>query len=227
MSSADFYATPVRIGPSSMLMAPAMTLLPFLRRSVGEEIVHPRRVILWSVLLAIGVPCLGTVWCGIATKPPPNFAPLILFALAYFITGAATWLIRRQGLARGQAVHSFDLGQSWVAARLPYPRPVSEIFVIPVAVMSVGYAATYGFLATLGWWLVIAGASLLMLAQWEYRIRRARYRAMVDDVIAAESAQANVRTHEEGGFARRRSGADAAMGNEDDVTADLRKRRKR
>jgi hypothetical protein len=204
-----------------------MTLLPFLRSGLGEAVVTPAKIIIMAALLVIVAPCVVAVWCGMASWPVPNFWPLVLFGMAYFATASAVWWKRYHGLRQGEDIHSYDYGVSRVAGRLPYSEPVSEIIVIPVAVMSTGYFATYTFLASLGYWLIIAGVSLFILARWEYRLDRARYRTMVDDMIHARTVDANARMYEQRGFSHRDQGNPSQTGDDaDDFTADLRQRRR-
>ena len=119
-----------------MFLFIAFTLLPFLRRPIGKEIVRPGSTIVVAGALIFLPPIAEAIWFGIQNRPVPAWGHLELsiFALAYLVAAFWIWIKRWRGLSRGEEVHSMETGESWLVSRLPVHPEITEQFVMPLAV---------------------------------------------------------------------------------------------
>lgn len=208
------YSSPVDRYPESRLLLPALMLLPFVRRGIGEYALRPELVITMAAAVGVVVPFLCVFGYSVSQAHEPGFLALTLFSAAYLVIGLATWSKRRIALTGGEPVAAYDLGTSWLAEMLPFPPPLTEIVILPALVIGFGNLLTHTFLVVLGYWLMASGASLALLAWWEARHRRLNLRHAVDDVLYGRASQANARRAQQAAGGRQRGSTGAAGGDE-------------
>jgi hypothetical protein len=208
----DYSEIHIGAWPPRFLVFGAASLLPFVRRNVGECALRPGLVITMTVMLI-----LIALFGALVTNGSPGVSALILFALLYLFTSLVLWMQRRRGLASGEEIHSLSFGQSRIAGCVMLPLPVIEIVVTPALILGLGYVLLHTPLAVFGCWLIYSGISLAMLGVWEHLQRRARHRGLVDNMIFARAQEDHLRTYERGGF---RAAQGAASASEQEFAAD-------
>lgn len=208
------YSSPVDCYPESRLLLPALMLLPFLRRGIGEHAVRPGLLITMAAAVGVVVPFVCVFGYAVSQAREPGFLALTLFSAAYLVIGLTTWSKRRMALTGGEPVAAYDLGTSWLAEMLPFPPPLTEVVIIPALVIGFGLLLTHTFLVVLGYWLLACGASLSLLSWWEARHRRLNLRHAVDDVLYGRASQANARRAQQAAGGRQRGNAGAAGADE-------------
>src|SRR5665213_157148 len=129
------------IPPAQSFLWPALTVLPFLRRPIGEYIVRPKLVITSTLLLLYPVPAIISAWCHMqgSELPRSDFLCLSAFGAAYGVTALFMWSRRWHGVWRSEEVHGAETGVSWLAEHLPAPCTSSEGIIMPVLVTVAGF----------------------------------------------------------------------------------------
>jgi hypothetical protein len=185
--------------PGPLLLLPAYTLLPFIRSPVGIQLVNPAKVIRRVVGLIV-LPFIAEVlWVGFTQKRLPDsmgHISLVAFALAYLIASLVVFARRWYGQHHGAELHSGEAGYSWLVWRTTVPVGACEQVIVPLIAGVLGYAIAHTFSIELGWWLMAAGVSLLIMARWEYRRVWSQHQATVDDLIRAKSYEDRMTRHE-------------------------------
>lgn len=207
--------------PAWFVLAPAYTVLPFLRGPLGWHVVHPARTIAAALGLAF-LPLLIEFFLVAFINepmPPMGHEPMMVFAGVYFLMCIGVWIRRWRGQGRGAQVHSAEAGYSWLAWWSPrwFPVPLIEIVVVPFLVFALAWVLlSVSF--ELWFWFTFASLSLLIMAQWEWRHRLAQARARIDDTVRAGVYEGQLDRLEKArarGGARTQSGPDFAELAED------------
>jgi hypothetical protein len=200
--------------PAWYVLAPAYTLLPFIRTPLGWHVVHPASTITAALALAFAPFLIWFVLAAFVSGPIPDMGheAMMVFAGVYFALGVVIWIRRWRGQGCGAEVHSAEAGYSWLAWYSPawFPVPLIEIVIVPLLVF--GLACGLLFLSFELWfWFTAAALSLLMMAQWEWRHRLAQARARIDDTVRAGVYEEQLDRHEKA-KARTRKSAGAQPG---------------
>jgi hypothetical protein len=175
--------------PSEVLLWPAYSALPFLRQPLGYEIVNPLKALLRAAQILIPWTIID-LWSG---RPPNEW--LFKYFLVSMMLTAAFWLWRFILQGRPGQPHTTEAGYSWLTWILPVPPWLMEIFAVPGAIGWVGWTVWTGngrYDQEFGLWLMFVGASLAIMAIWEYRRFAAQQRAINDDMVRAGVYSARV-----------------------------------
>jgi hypothetical protein len=173
--------------PPGWMLFPALTVLPFLRGPLGYEMVHPRPGIVRALKLIVLPACIWWVFHPFIHFPANlGHMWMMRFAAAGFVLSLVVFLWRAFGPSRGEEVHTAEAGYSWLSLYTDIPMPLCELVIVPGLLAVTGYALTQTISFELGWWLILSGASYLVMAAWEYRRRMAQQRATIDDKIRAQ-----------------------------------------
>ena len=180
--------------PPHLMLLPAYTVLPFLRAPLGYDLVRPGMAVIRTGALIILPAIVEFMWVGITKRPivSSRVPYLSLFALAYLVLSVIVFARRWLGQRRGEELHSGEAGHSWLARYTRLPIPLCELIITPMLVAGAGYLMAGNVSNELGWWLEAAGASLFVMALWEYRRTWSQRRATMDDVVRAKAFEARV-----------------------------------
>jgi hypothetical protein len=184
------------------LLLPAATVLPFVRSPLGYEIVYPKERIKWAVLLFLLPPMLVALWqafSGHVLKNPGLIYLTLYFAPASLLLSLLIFARRCWGQRRSEQVHTASTGYSWLTWYTNLPLELSEQILTPLALLLAGYAIAHSFSQALGWWLILSGISLLILARYEHRRLWHHRRTPVDDEIHARVYEERMRRQEQRG----------------------------
>jgi hypothetical protein len=185
--------------PPWWLLAPAYSVLPFIRRPLGMVTVHPRKVIARTVLLVLLPPLIHWFYIAFTSRLLSDHMGhiwLVYFAVASLAVSLAIFIYRWYGQRHGEELHSAEAGYSWLALKTRLPVALSEQLIIPLAIGLLGYGIAQTFSFELGWWLVASGASLCIMALWEYRRIWSQHQATVDDIVRAKTYEERMGRHE-------------------------------
>lgn len=186
--------------PGWPLVLPAEMVLPLLRYPLGYKMVQPGTALVRALGL-IALPAIGW-WLYVAftnNPPPANIGQLWLcgFAVLSFLATLAVFLKRLWGLCRGENIHQEEAGYSWLAWHTALPVPLTEQLIVPGALAVSGWILAHTVSFDLGWWLILSGASLAFLGNWEMRRQWAAMRTVTDGMISAQTSGWRVEQHDQ------------------------------
>jgi hypothetical protein len=200
--------------PAGWVLMPAYTILPFIRSPLGIHLVHPWTVIRRTLLLIV-VPTIIEAVASAFSPPHPRkdlgLLPLDVFALAYCALSLAIFARRWRGQRSGDDMHSAESGYSILVRITSLPVWLIEQLVVPVATLGLGYLIAQTISVEFGWWLMVAGLSVFIMARWEHRCLWAQHQATVDDFIRAGSYEDRIARHDNQHAGAANAGADAPV----------------
>lgn len=185
--------------PAGWVLMPAYTILPFIRSPIGLQLVHPWTVIRRTVrliLAAVIIAALASAFSSPHARKDVGIVPLVAFALAYCVVSLAIFARRWRGQRRGEEMHSTEAGYSLLARRSTLPVSLVEQLIIPSLAIGLGYLTAHTFSVEFGWWLILSGVSLFIMARWENRRLWSQHQATVDDLIRAKTYEDSMSRHE-------------------------------
>ena len=155
--------------PSRLRLIPALTVMVFMRRRIGD-----RMLMLWLLPTALALYAIQPL-----TGRSLDDHALRVFAVLAVLLGIVHWvhflLVRHRGEARADAGlppvealwHSYDRGESWLSF-LPLPAVLVQMVLDPALCAWLGWMSLQHYSAWLGYWLLI-GAGALFFTEFHDR----------------------------------------------------------
>ena len=175
-----------------LLLVPARVALPLIRWPVGYELCRPFRALCLRLILMV----LVYFFMGFY---PPAVRGWLLFPAYLTVSLLAEFSVFAQrviGQQRGEEIHTTEAGWSHLTWRTGWPVFLCEQVIVPASIAGTGYVVAQAWSFTLGWWLVLTGASLGILARWESARRWKLTRSTVDQMLQAQLFGSRVEQHE-------------------------------
>jgi hypothetical protein len=186
---------PVRQGWSAV---PALTWISVVRMRVGNKVAAPSNAIIVAAFLYFVPPYAWWFIYGYMAWPlPGNIGHTWLVgSLALCVAASvAVWVRRWIGIHRGEEIHQMEAGYSWLAWSTPLPPWLTEVVLVPAIFASAGWLFYIGPSRDLGAWLVLSGASFLLLGLAELRHRISVAASISDQLIQGQSAGESIDIH--------------------------------
>jgi hypothetical protein len=186
------------------------SLLPVIRWPLGYDIVHPKRSLVWALLMVFG----GFALCMVSPQATIGARWYFGFVACAFILALVRFAKRALGQKRGEEIHTQEAGYSVITRILFFlPAALTEQMLTPAALAYVGWVMAHAPLVywgewhgrsyyqpvsvMLGWWLFISAFSYLLMARWEYSTRWSQQRQVVNRMKEAKIFGDRLNMHEE------------------------------
>lgn len=179
--------------PMGIFLIPALVALPLVRWPLGYETAQPARAFLIRIVV-VGVAFLVSRFIP---QAQPGWELLAAYVALSFVVVCVMFTQRAIGQRHGEEIHTTEAGWSYLAWRSQWPVWACEQVIVPLGVAAAGYVVAQSVSWELGWWLVLTGASLAILARWESAKRWALTRTTVDTMLQAQMFGHRVEQHEQ------------------------------
>jgi hypothetical protein len=163
--------------PSRIRLIPALTVIVFLRRRVGERMLN----MLWLLPMAAALYLIQPL-----TGRALDDHALRIFAVACAVLGIAH-RVQVERMKRGMLApwHSYSRGESWLSF-LPLPATFIHMVLDPALCALLGWLVVQHVSVWLGYWLLVAALMLFFTEFHDYRNQYHRNADLRDGLVEGQ-----------------------------------------